>query len=284
MGAYKIMSEMDEDQNIMQIAPILLVNHQLRNETLEANNRLPNKNSCSLDIMVVNENYLWKTWLYRRAMTKRVDTVHVSFRIDWFSTYDQSGFRGGCGGPPRIVWGWYELLWQFLHSGRNFQDSNGTGKVVSIENLELDVITPNTSKWSIAPEGTTMCHKYSPTSLEVRRKKDNTDYVISPRWLLDEIKYYIRYLLRMDFYTAKYGGILYERIGKIRLFLDGELDEEIDFAKHIKEVRFTNSFGELPREGREEHFARWKRQALGRRIERGLTVLPDSVPAEDNIL
>lgn len=84
----------------------------------------------------------------------------------------------------------------------------------------------------------------------------------------------------MSRYTAGFGGILFERIGAIRVLVDGELQHEFDLALELRDIEFNDAFGYSPREERPGIFQRWKRFAYKGRVTLGLPVLPpgDSRP------
>jgi len=112
-------------------------------------------------------------------------------------------------------------------------------------------------------------------SIQSVRNESGTDYVLHPEWVGGEFMFsYIDDLLRMGYDTAKYGWLLYERIGKIELFVEGERIHEFDLAQRLKDARCTNSFTHLPPGRREAAFRDWKIGAWNDRLELGLPVVP----------
>ena len=103
----------------VSLIPTLLVNHQLRDETLAAINIIPTKHSYELDLMIVNEETLWPTWLVVPEYTTRVDAVHATVRIVGTkpASSRQSGFQFDGENPPVIVWCFLSVLERFLCKG-----------------------------------------------------------------------------------------------------------------------------------------------------------------------
>jgi len=86
----------------------------------------------------------------------------------------------------------------------------------------------------------------------------------------------------MDYHTAGYGMIIYERIGTIQICVNGVLNKEFDLGKMLADLRFgeqTDTFGNIwPREERLPYFWRWKKAALRKRREAGLPVIDPEDP------
>ncbi|KAG4442351.1 hypothetical protein IFR05_002129, partial [Cadophora sp. M221] len=142
--------------------PILHVNRQLRDETLRLMEHLnlPGERSYILDLMVVEENELWPTWLYIPTLTPRIASLQVNIRTCGTAqpgSNPSNGFSEGCGGPPFIVHAFWNLLHSFLVGGPLARDANkvggvGVGGEVSVESLVIDIKTPDVPVEMIAPE------------------------------------------------------------------------------------------------------------------------------------
>lgn len=81
---------------------LLLLNHQLHEETQDAIRLLPT-NSFVLDVIIAHERKLWATWLYAPVLTTRVDRVYTTIRTIGCYSKGSSLFKGGDGGPPQIT-------------------------------------------------------------------------------------------------------------------------------------------------------------------------------------
>lgn len=102
-----------------QGVPTLAINRQFRRETLFVVTlmQLPSLRSYKLDVMIVEERTLWPTWLYVPTTTSRVEEVRAPFRIMGAAEGRRSGYDGGDGGPPVMIWAFFNLLERFLQVG-----------------------------------------------------------------------------------------------------------------------------------------------------------------------
>jgi hypothetical protein len=98
--------------------------------------------------------------------------------------------------------------------------------------------------------------------------------------LLEFLWVYLQALLGMSYHTAQYGAFLFERLGKIRMILDGEILHEVDLAERLRDCHFRESFGDIPREDRQSYFEKWKSNAYAKRVELELPVLMDQTSQE----
>ena len=105
-------------------------------------------------------------------------------------------------------------------------------------------------------------------------KKRELIFVMHPQRLLNFIISYIEMILVMSYPTAEFGGILYERVGCIKVLMDGEVYKEWDLATALKEVQVQDSFGGAPREHRPVVSKNWKENAHKTRVELGLAIVP----------
>lgn len=98
-------------------------------------------------------------------------------------------------------------------------------RLISIGKLTIDIRSPDVPEDLLAPL-TQVSHGHtSPLrhrDLQDLRKKTGIDYVLNPKKLATFLTTYpgIGAALNMDYHTANYGGIFYERIGVIRVTLD----------------------------------------------------------------
>lgn len=276
-------------QNRTERIPTLLVNRQLHEETLDVIARIPEKHSYKLDVMLVNEKQLWPTWLALPDLTSRVDKVDVTFRISPAKRHprnrhhDDHGFRFGDGWPNQIAWCFYGLLMSFVDEeslfieGQKISDmgvadesnQKSTQSHVSIQSLNLNFSTT----YAYTSESSRKSQIYDDSGdIPILPEDDTICNVINPNYLLLYVTDYIERLLSMDYHTAYWGGILYERLGSIRLSLDGKLHKEIDIAERFERIRFNNSFGKSLQVHREARFDQWKSDARKMRERLGLSV------------
>jgi hypothetical protein len=257
--------------------PTLLVNKQLYRETMAAINRLPTKHSYNLDVMILNDEVLWPTWLSVPAVTNEVEKVRVTFRS--FGTENAikgrpRGFIRGCGGPEEITWAFYDLLTRFIlgipGGWRTYLVDKFLKHDVSIKLLELDICSPDVPANLIAPPV-----QYD--ELQRLRAGDGVEYLMSPSFLAKFLELHLRALL--ESYTANYGRLLNERIGTIKVRLDGELRKEWNIGNLLATLRRNRLVGTfaypkpLPRDHR-KLFKNWRRNVYNSRNKLGLPTMP----------
>ena len=263
--------------------PLLLTNRQVGAETQSVLQRPTIKRSYSLDVMFVNEQELWPTWLRVPALWTRLDEVVATFRICG-NKGKGSGFRGGDGGPQQIVWCFYSLMVRFLTFGPVGERKLGSqDRNITIRTLTLDVVTPSDGGLMMV-DSIENCNNWfdSRKGYHGRGYIGLSSFSMRPEWLADFLGNNIYILLRMSYHTASYGMILYERIGTIRLCVDGVLRKEFDLCKMLADLRYDNpsyTFGNVyPHEARLPYFWAWKKKALVKRRETGLPVVDPEDP------
>ncbi|KAF4629525.1 hypothetical protein G7Y89_g8621 [Cudoniella acicularis] len=262
--------------------PTLLVNRQLHEETLTAIARLSTKHTYILDIMLVDGYFLWPTWLSVPTLSSMVDKVHTSIRNDHTSKRVYSGFAGGSGGPPIVVWPLLGILDRFLRVGPVVNPAAKAHGTMAIGVLELDVITPEVAENLFIPhEGcwdTLRKHGWSENESDVK-------YIIPASYLVAFLEEHLDRLLSMGGEHSDYGRLLIERIGTVRLMLDGVLYHEWNMAQVLACVRFSESFSSYPgfSRGNLAKFKEWKLEAYQIRAQLGLPTIPsqDGTPTDN---
>jgi hypothetical protein len=257
--------------------PTLLVNRQLYRETMAAIDRLPTKHSYDLDVMIVNDEELWPTWLSVPAITNNVEKVRVTFRSFGTAKAIKGGARGfiqGCGGPPVITWAFYDLLTRFIlgipGGWKTYRADKFLKHDVSIKLLELDVHSPDVPANLIAPPV-----RYD--ELQCLRSGDGVEYLMNPSFLATYLEIHLRALLKS--FTAEYGRLLYERIGTINVCLDGELRKEWNIGNLLATLRREHLVAtfEYPKPLPKDHrklFKNWRRNVYNSRKKLGLPTMP----------
>jgi hypothetical protein len=142
-------------------------------------------------------------------------------------------------------------------------------KKISIQELVIDIRTPDDFSSKILPQDV-----YANPSRRRFCEKNGQGYILNPSYILGDIISYIEILLQMSYHTASYGALLYERIGNIKVLMDGELQKEWDLARRLADVSFNDSFGNFPQQKRRGVFAKWKLKAYQARSKLGLPGVP----------
>ncbi|KAF2500077.1 hypothetical protein BU16DRAFT_235568 [Lophium mytilinum] len=246
--------------------PLLLVNHQLSSETTSTISRLSKNASLphySLDVMFVNELELWPTWLSVPTVAAHLDRVNVTIRAVGVDPTEQNQWKVKDGMPPQLIWCFYYLLEHVLRHGPLPDTYSPADKDVSIKLLHLDVVGRESGSC-----GNDHCGCFP--GVGAGRGKE-----WCPAFLARYLRMYIGRLARMGYHEAQYGGILYERVGEIRISVMGEeMLPRVHFGDSLAELKYVdprNTFGHVwPRAKRVPAFEEWKRSAWRRREERGL--------------
>ena len=214
---------------------ILGVSKQLRAETFEVmkHHKLPGPRDYRLDVMLINGEDLWPTWLYVPCLTTRVESLVATLR-DVGPTGGRygRGFRGGDGGPPWIVWGFHNLLIRFLETGPMGPQGKSIDRGVSVQTVVLDIMTPDVRPDMIASVRNSTAGKLRKLSREMGH-----EMLMSPLYILAFMRRWLSFMSG----TRSYGGdLILMRVGMLRLMLDGALIEEYDFAEQY--VKYLLAF------------------------------------------
>ncbi|KAK7021933.1 hypothetical protein VNI00_017162 [Paramarasmius palmivorus] len=232
--------------------PLLLTNRQINFETSSAIARLGEKvRQYDLDVFVVDEYFL-TTWTCIPILTTQVDRVNVTFRVHSISP---RAFRIGDGSPPQIYWWFYFLLEYFLKRGPVSPTlAAGAPRVrdreIGVREIVLD---------------------FQGVGSGAENPREGLGNIVV------QAKRGFGALIFMNYHTAKYGGIVYERVGSVRFCFNGEVDWEVDLGDGLDKLRHEDpqdTFGHLwPRENRVPAFQEWKKNAKRLREERGFKLV-----------
>jgi len=256
-----------EHPTMRDATSLLLLNHQLHIETLYTIQRLPTR-SYVLDVAIADEKKLWPTWLYAPVLSTRVDKVYAAIRtIGYFKGPGHSIFEGG--GPRQITMSFWNLVERFLRVGPVGRRTRKNDRCISLKELVIDIRTPNVPANKILSRN----HCRTIEEAQAYRRENGQEYLMNPAYVLQHVLCDIRGILTMSRSAAAFGALLYERIGNIKVLMDGEPHKEWDLAKCLDEVQFSDSFSNYPREKRRQVFQKWKRDAYKARVEFGLPVI-----------
>ncbi|MCJ1418258.1 hypothetical protein MMC32_004605 [Xylographa parallela] len=261
---------------------LLLTSRHLWAETQSALQALSAEPSYSLDVMFVNERELWPTWVSVPALWTRLDSVVATFRICYDETWKKvSGLDGA---PDIVVWCFCSLLERFLTYGPVGQRRLGCqDRNITVQSITLDFVS--------APGVEATMHQGGPFSSDWYGSRSRASWfdwtlpiILQAGWFVELLHRYISTALSMSDQTARWGMILYERIGTLRLGADGEVTKEYDLGKMLAAAQYNDAselFGDIkPREDRVLLFREWKRKTVVKRREAGLPVMD----AEDSEL
>ncbi|KAE8448643.1 hypothetical protein EG329_009068 [Mollisiaceae sp. DMI_Dod_QoI] len=224
--------------NKMENIPTLIVNRQLRAETLEILELFPTKHPYIMDLILVNETNLWVTWLSVQLITERVDEIYIPFRNVGMltkycrQTHKNSLIRGRYRPSDLSLLALYlnRLFLRFLRNGAMGRQKNMEDKQISIRKIIIDVQAPDVPVDLIAP-------RISYGKLHHLRMTNGKYYHISLESMAQFVANDIRALLRAFDGTAIFASMWYERIGMIEVRRDGELEELFDLAEMLAKAK-----------------------------------------------
>lgn len=233
--------------SILNSLPLLLTNRQIATETRSI--LKSRKADLILDISMLDEVALFLTWLSVPCLTMRVSTLHVNVRL-FGPIISQHAVRCqmGDGGRLGFHWTFYAALERFLRYGpvgekrhslkgedeppyprrevREFKDRGITidTLVLDFQSAELDLSLPPDN---VTYQSWRFWHMARYSTVHGESSETLSSYTPRPEWPLEYLRDWISGLLNN---TPRYGQLLYDRIGKIQMRIDGQPHSEFDIA------------------------------------------------------
>ncbi|KZV87028.1 hypothetical protein EXIGLDRAFT_724171 [Exidia glandulosa HHB12029] len=246
---------------------LLLTNRQLSLETkaaithLRASGRLEHL----IDVMIVDDEELLPTWLCVPAATRTLDRLLMTFRVFGARRRARPSAYRWYASPRVIMHGFLFLIQHFLLVAPGN---------VAVQSLMLD--------FSDGPEGyppdiaaADWLAMHDEYTHGIPNEADVTPIVPRPRWIGDMVAEYVATCLTMTYQAARYGVLLYERLGTITFTANGEQLVRHDVGLTIAPLSFTDAFetfGHVDvRMDRISAFWIWKTAALQSRRAFGLS-------------
>lgn len=259
---------------------LLLTNHQILTETRMILGRM--KVDYILDISVKDDLLLFLTWLSVPCLTTHISTLYANVRL-FGHIIEKRTIRNqlGDGGRRGFHWSFYAALERFLRYGpvgakkgkeeaessqypRETKEFEDRGilidtLVLDFQSAELELFFP--------PKDVTYKHWSGRHWGRDRGDQSETPETLSsyktrPEWLCEYLETWVSGLLYMGYHTSEFGKPLYERIGTIRMLVDGQSYGEFDLAAWLARLRFTES-----------GLWKWKKETLLRREAQGFPVI-----------
>lgn len=261
---------------------LLLISRQIHDETKRILGNGVDHASWEADVMFIKNVGLWTTWLSATRFLTKVDTVHARFRsFNAPETLDPAFFRevwrGGCGGPPEGVWGFYDLLVGFLegnigpfprrretdrpesHEDRRRNESGG----VTVRRLVLDCLS--STEENILPLNFTKkgrAYILSDRGLDLALPEQKRAALTLARFFAE----FLRILLLSGLYDVDTSKTLYERVGEISIQVDGEPYRDCDLSETIAGLSWERGKQwETHKLARTNSALQWKRKAIEKR-------------------
>ncbi|KAL8928228.1 MAG: hypothetical protein Q9208_001938 [Pyrenodesmia sp. 3 TL-2023] len=198
---------------------------QVRDEVQEAVLRLQKSKSLpyTLDLMMLDETTLYPTWLAFPALVDEIPRLEVDFRLFGDVEGKQSAMRGGCGGPPMLIWSLFKLMERFLLRGPDFLAPHEPTRYQRMEELAVNVVTPSPPP----PNG------YSDRSTPLY--SDKRKGLVHPERMMSFLIHEMDLLLRRSRYTASYARLVFERVKRMTFSLDGVGRKSWDLSTLVPE-------------------------------------------------
>jgi len=248
--------------------------------------------SLKLDVLIVGERELWTTWLHIPTLQRPVKRLDVRVRIaDGHTIGKNNGWNTASTGPAALIHCFYFLLRAFLHRGPMFDTAReagwGTVPTTALDGLsdhdvivhELNIKASALDESKIVPDD--MYSDWNTARRRVRRHdvepaivdsatRQQFDMCLSPERLLHRLdgSYGFSYMLGM--YEPEYGTILYERLGKMTLFIGDTVWRTFDLGASFAGLVKSDFFGQVPASERPSKFALWWYATRARRLQHGM--------------
>lgn len=228
---------------------LLRICHQTRSEVKSLARRMKSRSpekaeeiKYLLDIMVVEERFLYPTWLNlstRNLSTEvpLINEVWVNMRVigEFDSSKGKSGWRDANAWPPSLIWGLFNILNRFFKYGPSFRsesqsdDIDQAGQVLSgievlrMEELVLNVVTPTEAEM----EGRSYVGRQKlthPPGNTLRGREVSFEGVMRPETMAEHLRLDIQLLFNRNSHAGRYAESygVYQKLGRVRLCLDGK--------------------------------------------------------------
>lgn len=231
---------------------LLLVNHQLHDETEAALKRFRTAegNKYDMDIILANEELIHPTWTSVPPLVRNVDSFAVTFRIFGIGDNNTNGFMDAEGSVGATVWRLYSVLERFLRCGAAPARSFTEDRQLKLKLLDINVDTPKLTEGSqLAPD------HINPDNLPKHRCENSPhNQVMHPLTLAKFMYVWIEGILRLSHpgetlpstAITNYSKLFFERVGEIAVSVDGKRLFDIDVAEMAKEIAERKAWFETP--------------------------------------
>ncbi len=205
--------------------PLQLTCRQVHDEVQEAILRLKSSRHLTykLDLMMLDEAKLYPTWLAFPAFVDEIPRLDVDFRLFGDVEGKQSAMRGGCGGPPLLIWSLFRLTERFLRRGPDFLASCEPNRYLCVDELAVNVITPSPPP----PNG------YADRTRSFRG--EGRKGLVHPEDMVSFLVDHMDDLLRRTRYTAPYARLVFQRVKRMTFSLDGMVRKSWDLTALLPE-------------------------------------------------
>ncbi|KAL5041557.1 hypothetical protein BDW71DRAFT_164489 [Aspergillus fruticulosus] len=261
---YRLYQEHTEKHCPSNALPLLLTSRQIYSETRAILDLPACETNYHLDISMLNEIDLYPTWLCVPQATAKVSTLYADIRLfGHIISLNEAAHQTGDGGHLGFHWSFYALLERFLAYGPvsekkdrdgKFRNESGRGSFrtrdnpmftdrhVTIDTLILSISDAET-QFSLPPSDVHFREWWGQHHNQFLFRNENdapvglAKYRSRPIWVAEHLGREIHCLLGMGSHHRPYGEILYERIRRIKILVEGELHREFDLVKELEKLR-----------------------------------------------
>ncbi|KAL4800147.1 hypothetical protein BDV19DRAFT_353508 [Aspergillus venezuelensis] len=240
---------------------LLLTSRQISAETQAVLN-LVKETNYHLDISVLDDDELYATWLCVPRLSTRIDVIEVDVRLFGNIIYPQVAARHkGDGGHTRYEWDFLVLLERFLTVGpvsqkrkldKNADQDSPVGRhSYSDREIKVKTIVLNFSSAEEGGEFPPREISYEDWQWQCMARPRNRDeiwleeYNTRPEWLAELLSKEIHHCLHFE-RNAGYGKLMMQRLGKIKMFVDGKPFQEIDVAGRLDDLKYRPQGQSVP--------------------------------------
>ncbi|KAF2449034.1 hypothetical protein P171DRAFT_222973 [Karstenula rhodostoma CBS 690.94] len=257
------------DCNRFAAVPLLLVSRQIHRETKQLLNRIGNTHE--LDVRFVHEQYFVLTWTRLPLSVHNVDHVCVVFKSvgEYRDSVEVCGrpipnlWRSSRGGrPAQFQLMFYDVLMSFLINGPYGWRASRSAKTegFTIRTLEVDFVDPDDTSLLI-PE---------PDDPKTPLHRQGGKGLRRPERLAKCLGQLLASLLTTT--VHQYGKGIFDKVGRIIIKANGKMVVGIKVGQILADYDFSDSFVEVPKGERLDHWKAWKDHALLCREAKGLDV------------
>lgn len=280
---------------------LLLTNHHFAELTKHALNQTI---KYSLDLSLRNEMDLFPTWLSVPALTNRIDILEIDLRLfGRMISLEKARILMERNGLTGFFWGFYIILERILCHGpvggeicdqkspyspcdplrKTYTETKFKDRNIAVRTLVINVTSAETNvpfppQIHPPPERNGHIEEewYSDWAENhtLNSNHELGEFATRPGWLAQDLVVNFQSLISMGFSVAEYGRIIYERIGRIQILVNGEVLHEFDLSKQLADMSFeypNDTFANLTEHERIPFFQAWKRQTTQCRREWGLS-------------
>lgn len=248
-GGCGVYYEASNKQFSTNCLPLLLTNRQISAETKSVLDLL--ETDYVLDISVLNDLDLFLTWITVPRLTHRINHLRTEVRLfGHVIPTTAARCQGGDGGSTGIEFAFHQVLQRFLMDGPVGQKKGGNNdgyknRNISVRTLELDFTSseegfpfpPDEFHWRdylLQLRGRGKLDEWKTEGINAKGLPiwvSIPKYKTRPEWMARWVCLQISRIVRCsDFYGVRYGSMIYENVGTVRVSVDGTPMEDLDLS------------------------------------------------------